>query len=73
MPPDKNQLYIDEGLSRFFYKDDVKDGLPEARAVMVDMEPKVSDHLLINCTVISRKLAFSNLEKNKTILKLVIL
>lgn len=41
VPPDKNQLYIDEGLSRFFYKDDVKDGLPEARAVMVDMEPKV--------------------------------
>ncbi|XP_033747640.1 LOW QUALITY PROTEIN: tubulin delta chain-like [Pecten maximus] len=41
VPPDKNQTYKEEVLSRFFYKDHIKEGVPEARAVMVDMEPKV--------------------------------
>lgn len=42
IPPNKNQDYIDEVLSTFFYQDGRSENqLPKARAVMVDMEPKV--------------------------------
>ena len=41
VPASKNTEYVDEVLERFFVCP-AKDGaLPEARAVMVDMEPKV--------------------------------
>ena len=42
MAPDKNQDYKEEVLSHFFYRGESGEGPPTARAVMVDMEPKVN-------------------------------
>lgn len=42
MAPDKNQDYKEEVLARFFYRGESGEGPPTARAVMVDMEPKVN-------------------------------
>lgn len=39
--PDKNEDYKNEVLSRFFYRGESGEEMPKARAVMVDMEPKV--------------------------------
>jgi hypothetical protein len=41
-----NKDYIEDVKQRFFNCPDKPGSLPEARAVMVDMEPKVSFYLL---------------------------
>ena len=40
VPPNQNEEYINDVTTTFF-DTDVKSDLPRARAVMVDMEPKV--------------------------------
>ena len=57
VPPDKNSDYIEQSLSRFFCVDDSDSRsptLPKARAVMVDMEPKVSVRVSVSVFLCGR-------------------